>query len=50
MYVKLIYRNIYLFANMVLYYSQELLYKEFAMYLAKAFLLLIPLLEDWKLN
>ena len=35
---------------MVFYYSQKLVYKEFAIYLAKAFLLSIPLLEDWELN
>jgi len=48
-YVKLIHRNTLLFANMVLYYSQELSYKDFAMYLAKAFLSSIPSLEDWEL-
>jgi len=35
---------------MVFYYSQKLVYKEFAIYLAKAFLSSIPLLEDWELN
>jgi len=35
---------------MVLYSSQKLPYKDFALYLAWAFLSLIPSLEDWELN
>jgi hypothetical protein len=35
---------------MGLYYSQKLAYKEFAIYLAEAFLSSIPSLEDWELN
>jgi hypothetical protein len=35
---------------MVLYSSQKLSYKDFAMYLARAFLSSIPSLEDWELN
>jgi hypothetical protein len=49
-YVKLTYRNTHLFTNIVVYYSQKLSYKDFAMYLAKAFLSSIPSFENWELN
>jgi hypothetical protein len=48
--VRKAYLYTHLFTNIVLYYSQKLEYKEFAMYLAKAFLSSIPSLEAWELN